>query len=146
MLSESQITLAVARHLGQLGNTILSIALPGDGSSVIFHASTADQPSLVPDIVARTPEGIFVLLEAKPKYSIKDAHKLSLLSTAIFADAVLNVLGAEQNKIRTALAFGGEVLDGKRLSSQGTSPDLVYVVDSGLKCHLVINNCHLLNI
>jgi hypothetical protein len=146
MLSESQITLAVARHLGQLGNTILSIALPGDGSGVIFHASTLDQPSFVPDIVARTPEGIFILLEAKPKYSVKDVHKLSLLSTEVFAEAILNVLGAEQNLIRTALAFGDEILAGKRFSPQGPSPDLVYVVDSGLKCHLVINNCHLLNI
>jgi len=30
LLSESQISLATARHLGKLGNAIVSLALPGD--------------------------------------------------------------------------------------------------------------------
>ena len=146
MLSEAQVTLATARYLGKLGNAIVSLALPGDGSGVMFHASDSSLPSFVPDIIARTNEGKFIVLEAKPKYSISDVQKLEKFKSPAYEDSIKNVLGVGISDIVTALAFAGDNPSQIDIKTGQRDPDLIYVVDLELKCHLILNKCHLANI
>lgn len=146
MLSESQITLATARHLGRLGNVIVSIALPGDGSGVIFHAKNSSLPSFVPDIIARTQQGKYIILESKPRFSSSDAEKLEKFRSSEYQDSILKVLGVGIPDIVTALAFGGEKSTQSHLESGLEKLDLVYLVDLQLNCHPIHNKCQLSNI
>jgi hypothetical protein len=146
LLSESQISLATARHLGKLGNAIVSLALPGDGSGVIFHPDNPSLPSFVPDIIARTQEGKYIVLESKPKYSSSDAEKLEKFRSSEYENAIKNLLGVGLKDIVTALAFGQDQLAPVHLEPATANPDIIYVVDIQLKCHPILNKCQLSNI
>jgi len=146
VLSEAQISLAIARHLGKLGNVIISLALPGDGSGIIFHPSDSAFPSFVPDVIARTKTGKHIILEAKPKYSISDVQKLSKFRSTLYEHSIKNVLGVGLPDIVTALAFGQDNPSQIHLKTSQNDPDLIFVVDLELKCHLILNKCQLPNI
>ena len=146
VLSEAQITLATARHLGKLGNAIISLALPGDGSGVIFHANDSSLPSFVPDIIARTKEAKYIVLEAKPKYSISDIQKLEKFKSMAYEKSIKNVLGVGISDVVTALAFAHDNPTQIDFKTGKKHPDLIFVVDLELKCHLILNNCQLPNI
>jgi hypothetical protein len=146
LLSESQVSLATARHLGKLGNAIVSLALPGDGSGVIFHASDSSLPSFVPDIIARTQEGKYIVLESKPKYSFADAEKLEKFRSSEYENSIKNLLGVGLEGIVTALAFGHDESTQIHFESGLVNPDIIYVVDLQLNCHPILNKCQLPNI
>lgn len=146
LLSESQISLAIARHLGKLGNSIVSLALPGDGSGIIFHANDSSLPSFVPDIIARTGAGKYIVVESKPHYSNSDIEKLGKFRSDIYENSIQKILGVSVEDIITTLAFAESEMIGSDSRFDFEDLDLVYVVRGNLSCHAILNKCHLSNI
>jgi hypothetical protein len=146
MTTETAVTLSVARHLGNAGHDIVSIAFPGDGSGVIFHGESKEAPSFVPDIISRDQNGKYVIVEAKPKFSPTDAKKLYQFRSEEYEKSIMKVLGVELGMIITALAFGEEDPQNFKLPLNFLIPDLIFAVDGESKTHLIFNNLNVTDI
>lgn len=109
-LRESDVTIAVARFLSDLGGRIASIALPGGGSGVAFTPETKgaskNSGALIPDILAELPNGTWIAVESKPTLDLDDARKLASLVSGDYDASIQRTLGCASDAIFTALAFG----------------------------------------
>lgn len=133
-LSETDITVAVARHLGERRWRILSMALPGGGSGLAFNPSGgstrgAQRGTIVPDIVAQHENGAYLAVEAKPRPNVLDAQKLQLLRTPEYAQSVSLALGGPVH-LHLASAFG--LVDGRDAAKVDRVRELV---ETGFEVH-----------
>ena len=99
-LSETEITVAVARYLGVNGWRIVSMALPGGGSGVAFNPSQistrgVSPGAIIPDLIGQHQRGDFLLVESKPRPNVSDAIKLRELLTDDYKDSVERILGSD---------------------------------------------------
>jgi len=109
-MRESDVTIAVARFLSDLGGRIASIALPGGGSGVAFtresKGSSKNSGALIPDILVELPDGKWIAVESKPTLDLDDARKLASLVSGDYDASIQRSLGCGSGAILTALAFG----------------------------------------
>lgn len=127
MASETEVTVAVSRYLVAMGFEIVSIALPGAGSGVVFHSEDEDYPSIVPDIIARLPDHEFIVIESKPKYDNNDIFKLKSLICGAYDKSIKTLLEVDKGRIRIAIAypFSSSVV----LKTSEADVDVIFTVD-----------------
>jgi hypothetical protein len=109
-LRETDVTIAVARFLSDLGGRVASIALPGGGSGIAFtpesEESSKNMGALIPDILVELPDGTWIAVESKPTLDLDDARKLASLVSGEYDSSIQRTLGCSSDALLTALAFG----------------------------------------
>lgn len=108
MLTESKVTIAAARYLGNRGWFVTSMALPSGGSGTLFSSPDVNLPVVIPDIIAKNTQlGMTIVVESKPLFSQRDVLKLLSLRSGNYDDSILGIVGVQSNNLVTCIAFSG---------------------------------------
>jgi len=128
MVTESEVTVALARSLVERELKILSIALPGGGSGLTFRSDLESAPTIVPDLVAKFLDGKVLIVEAKPKFHGPDVQKLLNLVSGSYDTSISKSLGKVGAELLTAIAVS-YTPNLQKFSQDKDFLDFIFLVD-----------------